>query len=171
MALVSDGWFLNVTLVDSGGNSSTLSYNLVAANAADATAGAATVLAELAPITNAVIKSYTLVERFIEDALTLPGAGVNVEERASVVVQLASSPLKRSMVVIPAPAIGIFQGTSGDPLNTIDPTDADLRSYINLFSDSGSGVATISDGELVDNSSANQGIVTGKRTHRRSSRG
>lgn len=173
MALVSDGFYVYVSLVDSGANTSTLSYQLVAADAAAAALAAGTILTNVAAVTNAAIKGYTIVERYIENALALPGAGVHVEDRASVVVQLASSPLKSSTIVIPAPEIDLFLTTQGDGSNIIDVSanNTDLRAYVAMFNDGGAGIATISDGEQVDASASNTGIKRGTRTHRGSSRG
>lgn len=176
MAMVSTGFYLYVTLADAGANTSTMSFKLwdgagAPADYTAATASATAILAALEPITDAAVKGYSVQERFADDAFALPGAGVNVEERASVVVQLATDPFKKSQMVIPAPSIGIFKGTSGDSLNDIDPTDTDLRAFVALANDAGAAKFTISDGEFVDASYANQGIVRGSRTHRRSSRG
>lgn len=173
MALVSDGFYAYFTIVDNGGDSATLSYGLVAADATEAATAAGTIATRLAAVTNGIIKAYSITERFIENALTLPGSGVHVEDRASVVVQLASSPLKSSVLVIPAPKAGLFMATSGDASNDIDvsATNTALRSYVAMFNDGGSGICTISDGEFVDADAANTGIKRGVRTHRASSRG
>jgi len=173
MALVSDGFYVYVTLVDNTGNTATLSYDLVATEAPAAATAAGTIVTNLIAVTNAVVKSYSISERFVEDALNLPGSGVEVEGRASVVVQLSSSPLKSSMIVIPAPRATLFMALEGDGAADIDvgPTNTALRNYVAMFNDGGAGIATISDGETVDASAANTGIKRGKRTHRASSRG
>lgn len=173
MALVSEGFYVYVTLVDNGANTSTLSYALVTTDEAQALTDASAIVSNLAAVTNAAIKGYTVSRRFIENALALPGAGVQVEDRASVVVQLASSPLKSSTIVIPAPEIDLFLSTDGDGANIIDvgPGNTDLRAYVAMFNDGGAGICTLSDGETVDASASNTGIKRGVRTHRGSSRG
>lgn len=172
MALVTsgdfDGWELNVTLIDNGGNTSTLSYSLVAIDYTAAAAAAATILTRIGNVTNAVVKGYSIVQRYIENALTLPGSGVQVEDRATVVLQIAGDPLKKVTVNIPAPKAGIFVGTSGESADVIDTSDTDLQAYASTFHTG--GLATISDGEFVDDA-VRAGVEKGKRTHRRSSFG
>lgn len=168
MALVAGGFELFVTLVDNNANTSTLSYQLTAENYADAVTDSATVIAALNAVTEAAIKSYNISSRYVENALVLPLAGVQVENRATVVVQLASSPLKRASFHIPAPDPALFMGTSGEPSRIVDTTNTDLRAYSGLFQ--ATGVATISDGEVVGVYPAG-GIIRGKRTHRASSYG
>ena len=172
MALVNDGFFLYVTLIDNGANTSTLSYELTSADMTEAEADAATILAALAPLTLAAVKGYSISRRFVEDSLALPAQGIQVEQRAVVTAQLASSPLKRSQFVIPAPAGGIFVAAEGEGENTVDITDTQLRAYAALFGTGTGAVATISDGESIASEvGTTSGMIRGVRTHRRSSRG
>ena len=168
MAITSDGFELSVSLVDSGGDQSTLRYQLVAADMTAALAAAATILSRLDTVTDAVVKGYFVGERYTEDALSLPGSGVQVEQRATVICQIDSDPLKKVAINIPAPADGLFVGGpgTGDGYNTIDTTDAGLALYTDIWAVSGA-IATISDGEYLSDAP----ILRGRRTHRQSSRG
>jgi len=168
MAITSDGFELSVSLVDSGGDQSTLRYQLVAADMTEALAAATTVLSRLDAVTDAVVKGYFVGERYTEDALSLPGSGVQVEQRATVICQIDGDPLKKVAINIPAPVDGLFVGGpgTGDGYNTIDTTDAALALYTDIWAVTGA-LATISDGEYLSDAP----ILRGRRTHRQSSRG
>lgn len=167
MALVSNGFVGYVTLIDSGGDSSTLSYQLVAADAAAAATAMGTILTALGAVTDAAVKSYSVAEVFVENALTFPLAGTHVENRAVVTVQIDGEPLKKSTVVIPAPDVGIFVASVGPNSNVVDIADAALVSYIDIWRTTGA-LAKLSDGETVQDV---DGIIKGVRTHRKSSNG
>jgi hypothetical protein len=169
MAIVSDGFEGTITIMDSGGNTSSLTYKLVeAAVAADALADLQAILALLLAVTNGVLKSYTFVERFVQDTPIFPTAGVHVENRATVVAQLADNPLKTATVIIPAPKDGIFQTDTGPGSNIVDLSDADLLAYIDIWQETGA-LASISDGEFITDGVT--ALRSGKRTHRKSSKG
>lgn len=168
MALVSDGYELHVTLMDSGLNTSKLSYQLDSIDAAAAATDSAAVLTALQAVTQAEVKGYSIAERFIEDNLVIPTQNIHVENIAAVVAQLSSSPLKNVTVKIPAPSPSIFISNNGAGSNTIDTLDTDLQAYIDLWRETG-GVASISDGEYIEDGLS--AILRGKRIHRQSSRG
>lgn len=167
MALVSKGYVLNVTVVDNTGNKSNPEYSLVAATAGDAATATATILAALDAVTDGVIAGYTLGEKFEEDALVLPASGVQVEKYALVTCKIDGEALKTGNLRIPAPNQGIAVGTSGKAASQIDPNDAALQAYVNLFGTT--GVATFSDGEHTQIASAS--TVEGKIIHRASRKG
>lgn len=167
MALVSDGYTLTVTVKDNGLNPSTMSYDLVAADATAAEAAVTAILALIPPVTNAAISGYSLSQRFVEDNFIVPVSGIHVENRAAIVTQIADNITKKATVFIPAAAPGIFRAASGDASNDVDPADADLVAYINIWQETGA-LATISDGEFVSDTDP---IVRGYRTHRSSKRG
>jgi len=165
MAIASDGFVLDVVLVDGGANTANMSFPLTAADYATAVTDAGSIIGALGPITGAVIKTYTIREVFIENSLTLPGAGVHVENRALVNLQLSSNPLKTAQRVIPAAVDDIYQGLSGKSLNRVDVNNVELRTFIGLYH--AGGEVTISDGESVA-PSPNGGIIDGVRAHRKS---
>lgn len=166
MALVSSGFELNVTLMDSGGNTSTLNYQLVATNPTAAATDAATIMTRLGDVTSAVIKRYTISEVFVEDDLVYP-ATAQVENRANIVCQIDGDVTKTVTVRIPAPVQGIFVSPTGPASNIIDVTDTTLINYIDIWRLTGA-LATISDGEYIRDSGS---ILRGFRSHRQSSYG
>lgn len=168
MALVAAGFDLNVTLIDNGENTATLTYHLVAADAAAAATAADTILDLITPVTQAVVKTYSISQRFIEDDLALPVSGVQVENRASIVTRLDGSAVDKHTVVIPAAAPGLFTSLSGEGANIIDVLDTDLVAYIDIWRVTGA-LASLSDGEFLQDGL--NAIVKGTRKHRQSSYG
>jgi len=168
MGLVSNGFALNIQLIDGGANTANMSFDLRSADYATAVTDSAAIIAALNPITEAVIRQYSIVEKFVEDTLSLPAGTVHVEDRALMTLQLTSSPLKTVNHIVPAPVVGVFQGASGQALNVVDVNDVDLRTYIAIFH--ADGEATISDEEDVALNPTG-GILRGVRAHRKSYRG
>ena len=164
MALVSDGYELNVVLIDNGANTTTKSYALTAADAAEAATQTAQVLAVLANVTDAVVKGYSINERFVESQLNLPPAAVQIENQAVVVGQIAGNASKFASMYIPAPKAGLFVSASGKSANIVDITDPAVVAYAAIYTATGD-VCTISDGENLSV------LVSGKRIHRGSRKG
>jgi len=163
MALVSTGFQLSVTLVDQGKGKSTLRYDLTAADAAAAAVDTATILAALAAVTDAGIQSYTLGEVYKDSAVN-SGSG-QVENLAVITAKIDDADLKYAIVRIPAPKDGLFQAASGGGYDLVDPADADLVAYLQVWQTGNE--ALLSDGEsLVSPGTA--GNVVGKRAHRAS---
>jgi hypothetical protein len=163
MALVLSGYEAYVSLKDNGGNVSTKKFDLTAVTIADAITDTATIIAELIDVTDANIASYRVAAVYKEDAFVHPGEGVQVENQASVSCLIDGAVDKYFNVKIPAPDQDIFVGTSGPAADVVDVTDLDLLAYLALFQTG--GVATISDGEVLG------APLSGKRIHRRSSKG
>lgn len=162
MALVSDGFDLRVALTDSSGTDvSHITYKLVAADAAAAATATTTILGLLAAVSDAVVKGYSISQRFVEDAITLP-ANTELENRAVVVCAIDGNPLKTATIVIPAANSDIFQSPTGAGRNLINVANTDLLAYIDIWQVTGA-LASISDGEFLDNTSV---IRSGKRSHR-----
>lgn len=158
MALVARAhpFELLVTLVDNGANETVKSYELQAANAADAATDSAAIMAALANVTDAVIKRYTINHVFVENALVLPASGVENQNQAILTVQLASDPTKTGTLVIPAASPGDFVSASGENANVVDTGDAGINAYVDLFTTTNE--AYMSDGELADVSLAFKGV-------------
>lgn len=170
MALVANSpnaWKLTVTLVDNGAKESTLLYALRAADHAAATTAAGLILAAIANVSAAVVKSYALSEVFVENALALPAGGVRVAEYANVTVVIDGFPNKVANLRIPAPLAGVFLAATGTNARIVDVTDADLQAYATMFG--AAGPAFISDGEDLDVAADNGGIVRGGRNTRQTS--
>jgi hypothetical protein len=164
LAVTSKGFEAFVTIVDTGGDQSTLSFQLVAPDMVDALVAMTAILSRLAAVTSATVKSYFVGERYSEDALVLP-ADAQVEERATIVCNLAGDPLKKTTINITATEDAMFGAAQTTAYNDVDIANAALSTYLSIWQSG--GFATISDGELL----AAQAAASGKRTHRHSSRG
>jgi len=164
MALVSDGWELSVGLVDNGRKPIQKRYQLRAEDATEAAAAATAILGDLNGVTDLAISGYRLTEVFIEDALTIPTAlNAQAENIAKIVVQLATSPLKKATLEIPGPADTLFVGAAGTAnYDVVDTADALLAAYVEEFESTGS--VYLSDGEDAATTNA---IISGRRVHRR----
>jgi hypothetical protein len=139
---------LVITLVDNGGNETSKSYELQSADAAAAATDSAAIIAALNAVTEAVIKRYSINHVFVENALVLPASGVENQNQAILTVQLASDPTKTGTLVIPAADPDIFAAASGENANIVDTGDADVNTYVELFTSTNE--AYMSDGELAD---------------------
>jgi len=171
MAIASQGWFLTVDLVDYAGDTTTRRYELVAtdtANDADAVfVAAASVLAALADVSSAGIKSYSVGKRFVETAIdyaALASADAEVSEHAVITAEIYQKPHKSATIDIPSPVDTVFLDTSGAAANIVDLENSDVLAYTGLFSQTGN-VCYISDGEQIANG---VGSRKGIRTHSKS---
>lgn len=148
MALVTDGFWLSVSLVDYGGNQTNKQWKMRAATAAAAATDAAAVLTALAAVTDAVVAAYSVQERFVEDALSLPATVNPVSVVASNTAYIDDAGQKKANFQIPSPKIGIFVGAIGDNADIVDGADAAFAAYKALFDTTG-GKLYISDGETL----------------------
>lgn len=164
MALVQQGYTVNITVADSAGDRASRSYGVLGATIADALTNAQSIVAEFDPLTEGVILGWTLCVRFVEDAFTYPAGGVEVENQAEILGRIANVPNKSAAFNVPAAAGGIFVGTTGPNRNIVDGADADVLAFLALFDETG-GIATISDGEQLDDAAP---FVSGKRVHAKS---
>jgi hypothetical protein len=169
MALVSKGYFSNITVTDSGGNDSTLRYALVSEDLPTALTDTATIIAALNAITDGVITGYSVGERYEEDSAFFAAEGVQAENVAIITARIDATGEKWANLRVPAPNVGIFQAATGKKSNVVDPTDSALVTYLNLFVAS-TGICTLSDGENLL-SPGTAGNVDGKRIHRGSRKG
>lgn len=163
MALVSKGWRLVVELIDTGGNGTTRTYELTSATAAEAVTDGAAVLAAIAGASDAVVKQYTLGEKFVEGVLTYP-ADAEVEENAQITAQIVGEPHKSAIINIPAPKDTCFMAATGPGHNVVDTADAAVAAYLALFAPAAE--CKISDGEFIALTTAK-----GKRVHFKSNKG
>lgn len=161
MALVAKPhpWSLSVEIVDNSGKPTTKRYELQSTDAATAATDSAAIMAALNAVSQGVIKSYTIGQSFVENALVLPASGVENENQALLSIRLASDPTKYARHAIPAADPAIFVATSGSGANQVDPGNAALNAYVELFTTTNE--AYISDGELADVSLD----FSGKRRH------
>lgn len=179
MTLVSMGYVANIKLVDAAGNVSFMRPDVEGADFATALTNAQSIITELDPLTNALIVGYSVSQVYAEDTDTYGAAGSEVENIAEIVCPLETAG-KYHTFRIPAPADGIFVGTSGPDRNRVDTANADVLAFVSLFTDkTGYGtpgadaIALVSDGEKVnpDNTNMRPYISSGKRIHRASRKG
>lgn len=175
MALVSDGFGLNVTLVDASGvNKSTLRFPLDYADWAAFNTGVGageidTILNIIGQVTDATILGYTVGQSFVEDTDSVGAAGSEVENVALITCLIDGYVNKYATLRIPAPTDGIFLAATGPNRNIVDVDDAAVQAYLSLF-ENGTGYCTISDGEYVADPTV-AGNAKGKRIHRGSRKG
>lgn len=163
MALALAWRQLTVDLIDTGGNTTTRTFRLTAADDAAMATDVAAILTALGNVTDAEVKAYSFGQVWVEQSLSLPAAA-EVENQLQLTVPIFQKPNKSGTLTIPAPSVGIMQNTSGQGFNFPDFTDAALIAYINLFTTGGK--ATLSDGEVAVLSNAR-----GRRIHTKSNRG
>lgn len=148
MALTSVGFRLTVELADNGGKPyGSKQYDLVDTDPTTVGAVATSILGKLDAVTDSNVAGYTLGERFVESALTLPAAGVQNENQAIITCPVVGRPDKSATVSIPAATIGIFTNTSGKGANVVDMSDIPLLAYLGIFDPTAGNEAYISDGE------------------------
>jgi hypothetical protein len=163
MALVSDGFKLNVNLVDKGANITSRQYELLAADAATALTQSTAIIAALNAVTDAVVVGYGFGENFVEDNLVYP-LTAEIENQAFFSAKIVGAPNKSATLSVPAPIEAIFTSAFGPGNNIVDMSNALVLTYLQLFDNT--GPATISDGEQLVVSSA-----SGKRRHVKSNKG
>lgn len=140
---------MNLTSVDIAG--ADLGVQMLAAQA-DLQA----IVTALNVVTDAVVASSTISFENSSDG-TVP-ASADVFEKANVVLYTTADGSKTTQFKIPAPAIGIMLGTTGELRDQVDKTDADLIALVaELASD-----ILVSDGENIDTTVTN-GIDGGRR--------
>lgn len=151
MALVADGFILNVELTDTQGDVTVRTFKLNSADADEADTDAGTVMTALAAVTDSVISGYTVGEHYIEDALTYPTVGNNVNTLINS-CKIVGHPNKSGTVTIPAPKNAVFQATSGPGNKVAKPQETPLSTFLDLFASA--GPCYVSDGEKWIRSSA-----------------
>ena len=163
MALLPGGFDLRITLVDNGGNASTLSFDLRAVDHATAVTDTAAIIPIVAAATNSVISRYTISQKWEEDSFAYPVAGVENEDKASITVLLAGAGAKKANIKIPAPKIGMFVAATGPGANQVNVADPIVTNYVGMFL--AAGQCYISDGETADSA------ISGKRVSAKNNRG
>ncbi len=162
MAMVTRGYYLTMTMADNNGDSVVKTWHLRGATAVDAAADAVAIRAAFNAVTDSVEVAYSLGERFENDSITYPDAGVENENKASLTFLLTTGN-KKANIKIPAPVIGLFKNLTGPGAKEIDILDVDLNTYCDVFKTAGE--AYVSDGEDLDF------LLKGKRVHSKSQSG
>lgn len=145
MAFVSAGWWLSVTLMDVGYQTTTKQYQLVAADATEAATAQAAVLAALAGVTDLEILSYHTYEKFAEDTVINPT--IQKENEALLTFEIDGNPTKHATHSIPGAKNSIYVAAFGPNNNVVDLADAAVIAYAALFIVGAGQMAYISDGE------------------------
>lgn len=172
MALANDPSPTTIRLIvrDAGGFSATKEY-VVPTSVWDPTIAAIallyTIRDNLVTAFNAV--SDGLVFRALitvgqTDTAAVVGLG-EIENLASIVGNLSTLG-KTTVLQIPSPDIGIFNGSTGKARNQVDIADTALIAYIDMFKLTG-GDFSLSDGEFLDDTTP---MDAGKRVFRKSNR-
>jgi hypothetical protein len=164
MAFNSVGFEATVTFLDRGDNQTTMRFGVDGADISAAEVIMAANIADIVAVTKAYVVSYSIAEKFTNDAARTKSANGEIEEKATITVNLETAP-KKAVIRIPAPVDTIFAGTDGELWNTVDGADSLLVAFLGDFA---SGGFQISDGEHVP---ATGFFVKGTRTHRSSSKG
>ncbi len=163
MGLVSNGWWLRVSLADNGANVITKRYDLTAADAATAATDVSVIIAALVAVTDAIVISYAYGEEFKEDTVVYPAAGIENENKASITATLTTGGGKKANIKIPAPIIGIFLAPTGASANVVNIGNGTLTTYTDIFA--AGGEAYISDKEVLES------LQSGKRISAKSNNG
>ena len=119
---------------------------------------------ELDPITEASINDVTV--SYVTEAYVVGAGDLTKQALVNVWAEDPNNPidvLSISQVYVPAPVIGVFQGTSGEAMDIVDRNDADLQAFITALSEN----AFISDMEVIDTGTAVNGIENGRRVTRK----
>lgn len=167
MAFVDKGYVLTVDFADNGGKPfGSRSYDLVQDDPDLVGAVVTSMLAKITAATDAIIASYTLGVKTINDALTLPASGVQNENQLIWTSPVVGDPSKSAFFTIPAAKIALFTNTSGKGANIANIGNAALAAYAGMFDPTVGNEATISDGEQIVSLSG-----AGKRRHVKNSNG
>lgn len=149
MSYTSQGFFVEITCVDKAQRRSKIVYKLQSTTAADAATDSAAFIALFVTVTNAIVAGYHILQKFSNDAFSVPVIGTFNSVKAVVSGTVVGNPTKSVILNIPNPVDGIFAGGAGTPAyNVVDIADSDLSDYAAAFGTGGQ--VYISDGELLD---------------------
>jgi len=166
MALEAGLFGMSVSFLDNGSNVVSREYMMdpaLVTTYAEAEAAALDILPDIIAVTDAAIPQYRVFQTYSETALVIPGTGVQVENQASLTLLLTSPGNEKANLNIPAPKQAIFVASSGPQANIVNTGNAAVLALVGNFYTPEN--FTISDGEKVSRP------LSGKRTHKKSSRG
>lgn len=165
MAFAAGRFGLTVSYMDNGANVVVRDYFMdeTITDYPGAVAAAGDILTDIIAATDAALPQYRVFQVFEEQALVIPGSGVQVENTASMTMLLVAAGSKKGNVNLPAPKAGVFVSTSGPQANQVNTTATVVTNFVDNFIAAGKFV--ISDGEKVAR------ILEGKRVHKKSTRG
>lgn len=167
MALTTQGYELIVDFADNGGKPyARRTFPLVDTDPTTIPTVVTAMLATISAATDSAIAAYRVAEVFVEDALTLPAAGVQNENQAIITAPIVGRPNKSATVTIPAAKIGCFVATSGKGANVVKTDSGIAVNYARMFDPSHGDEAYVSDGQQLV---ADQ--MSGKRRHTKNNNG
>jgi hypothetical protein len=172
MALVNQYWRLSVTWADRGGKTSTYKYRLVATDdgagdMSDVRTAVNTIIPILEAVSACKIKAYQVEQVWLDTAFTLPNvAQAENEQLAEITGTIRGYPNETARMYIPGPLDLVFQATSGPTADLVNMAQTEVDDFRDLFDSSVTNLISISDGEFWDSNT-----TSGKRVHRRSSKG
>lgn len=146
MAFVSAGYRATVTLMDTAGDKTILTYDLNSATIVAANIDLAAIIGSLGALSNGVVVSYSMQEVYLNDAVVYPAAA-EIENEAFFSGQIVGRPNRSGNFRIPAPVDAMFVAPTGPNYNVVDMTYAALITYLNMFD--ASGPIKVSDGEYL----------------------
>ena len=164
MALSNTGFTMNVQLVDSGNNKSSLRYAMDTAVVIDhigALAAAVLIVADINAISGAFVTSYSVDTVFRDSSIILP-ADEEVEDKASISFTMDNG--KTGNLRVPAPKSGVFKGTTTEARNQVDLTATIVTDYLDNFRATTGALMISETNKLVQ-------AVRGKRIHVKNSNG
>jgi len=151
MAFIDKGWFLDTEWVDTAGNKTSRTFQLVATDdAGDLTAVIAdvqTIVAAYIAASDCHLASQRLGKLSVEDSLSLPAATVKVSDNLQVSAKIFGTPNKSAVFEIPGPKVSLFQATTGEGFDQPDFAVTALANVVNLYKDGHQ--VLISDGESI----------------------
>lgn len=148
MALNHEKFEVTITFRDSGLDITRKTYELRGATMADALANAAAFVPVIAAASDAAVDGYQVSEVFAESApAAIADDTVRNSNQAVISVQLATSPLKRGTIVVPAPKNALFTAVTGVGSDVIANNAALVTGLVSEFNSTGN--VYISDGEDV----------------------
>ncbi len=164
MAWAAGKFGVTVSFIDGGSNVVSREYMMddTVTDSTEAGVAALAIIADIDPLTDAALPQYRVFQVFYEDALTLP-AGVQVENQASLTVQLDAVGNKKGNINVPAPVNTAFVGTTGPQNNIVNMASSLITNFLANFLSA--GAFTTSDGEKITRG------LDGKRVHKKSTRG
>lgn len=167
MAFEAANFGMSVTFIDSGANTAPREYMMddTVVDYDGAEAAALVMVPSVQALSDAPIASYRVFKAYNEAALVLP-ATVQIENTMSLTYQLVLAGNKKANLNVPAPKITMFVAATGPQSNIVN-TNESTNTLLATFTDNfqGAGKFTMSDGEKTSR------ILSGKRVHKKSSRG
>jgi|GEM_PF-6180509 len=136
MDFISRGFELSVSLIDTGGKTTSKSYNLRATDYEDVQRDSDTIINKLDEVTDAIIVSYKISEVFYRRESQYPEGYVRNTSRAQ--INCTASPSnKKISLEIPAPKAELYLGQHGASARIIDITNEKLIAYTDIFREDG----------------------------------